>query len=153
LTALAQGDREVAGTEWRSNEIKTKALIETETKQAVAAIGQKLKEVQGQTLSKVAMVQTKTQECLYSIAETGAKTTENNRKATQIAAKAQEKNPARWRDIGSLESFVENPTATNRGNCKGSHRDSGSEHGHHVGERSTARNVSSDSRFTDHSTA
>lgn len=91
LTALAQGDREVAETEWKSNEVKAKALIEAETKQAVATIGQKLKEVQGQTLVKVAVVQAKTQECLRSTAETEAKIAENNRKATQIAAEAQEK--------------------------------------------------------------
>lgn len=91
LTALAVGDREVAETEWKSNEIKAQALIQAEAKKQVATIGLELKEVQGQTLVQVATVKAAIQESLRKIAETEAKIAENDRKAAQIAAEAQEK--------------------------------------------------------------
>ncbi len=90
LQTIAEGDRKVAETEWKANEIKAKMVIGAQQKQEVATIGKKLAQVQGQTKVKVVTVKAEVSGVLRDIAETKAQIAENEQKAAEILATAKE---------------------------------------------------------------
>lgn len=90
LLNIAQGDRQVAETEWESNKKKASEVVQAETLQMVEGIKKQLREVEGQTKVEVAKVAGKTLEASRQATEFDAQTAENSRKAAEITASAQE---------------------------------------------------------------
>lgn len=90
LQTIAEGDRKVAETEWKANEIKAKMVIGAQQKQEVATIGKKLAQIQGQTKVKVVAVRAEVSEVQKNIAEKKAEIAENERKSAEVLAAAKE---------------------------------------------------------------
>jgi hypothetical protein len=87
---VAQGEREVAESEWIAEQTRTRERIKAETGEELAKISKETKRIESETLSLVAVVEKDKEDLLQQIASEKVKIAENGKTAAEVVAKARE---------------------------------------------------------------